>query len=196
MAQDENPDLPSSPPVRHGESPVAACPALRPPVGAYGIWPDGAAVESIETDRLGQAVLRLRGHEEPYVDVRIARCFPWSLPETYISICDKDGKELALLRDLAGLPEPTREIIRRELRDKAFSPRIQRVVSCKSEFGVTSITAQTDRGEVTFQVRSRDDVRILSARRALFRDADGISYELSDLHAIDSVSRRHLQDFF
>lgn len=159
-------------------------------------WSDGEAVESLELNALGQTVLRLRGREEPLLDVRIVRCFPWSLPDTYVSILDKDGKEVALLRDLERVPAEAREIIRRELRDKAFNPQIRRVLACKSEFGVTSITAATDRGEVTFQVRSRDDVRILSARRAIFRDADGISYELPDLHALDTASRRHMQDFF
>jgi hypothetical protein len=158
--------------------------------------PGEGLVQSIAVNELGQIVLRLAGRDESVVDVRVARCFPWSLPETYISICDKDGKELVLLRDLLGLPPESRELIRRELRDKVFSPRIQRVLTCKSEFGVTSITALTDRGEVTFQVRSRDDIRILSATRAIFRDADGISYELADLNALDPVSQKHLRDFF
>jgi hypothetical protein len=158
--------------------------------------PGEGSVQSVALNELGQIVLRLAGREEPFVDVRIARCFPWSLPETYISICDKEGKELVLLRDLTGLEPPSRELIRRELRDKVFSPRIQRVLACKSEFGVTSITALTDRGEVTFQVRSRDDIRILSPTRAIFRDADGISYELYDIQTLDPVSQRHLRDFF
>lgn len=158
--------------------------------------PGEGQVESVALNELGQIVLRLAGREEPFVDVRVARCFPWSLPETYISICDKDGKELVLLRNLLGLEPQSRELIQRELRDKAFCPRIQRVLSCKSEFGVTSITALTDRGEVTFQVRSREDIRILSPTRAIFRDADGISYELADLNSLDPVSQKHLRDFF
>jgi hypothetical protein len=158
--------------------------------------PGESVVQSVALNELGQIVLRIVGREEPFMDVRVARCFPWSLPETYISICDKEGKELVLLRDLLHLPPESRELIRRELRDKVFSPRIQRVLSCKSEFGVTSITALTDRGEVTFQVRSREDIRILSPTRAIFRDADGISYELADIKSLDPVSQRHLRDFF
>ncbi len=155
-----------------------------------------ADIRGLEVNDLGQVVLRLAGREEPYVEVRIARCFPWSLPETFISICEKDGRELVLLRDLGELPDQMRELVRRELRDKAFTPRIQRVLSCTSEFGVTSIRAMTDRGEVTFQVRTREDVRILGPARAVFRDADGVSYEVSDLRAMDSASQKHLQEFF
>ncbi|MFW5841465.1 MAG: DUF1854 domain-containing protein, partial [Planctomycetota bacterium] len=64
------------------------------------------------------------------------------------------------------------------------------------EFGVSNIKARTDRGVVNFQVKSRDDVRLLSASRALFRDADGNIYELPDLNQLDSQSRRHLANYF
>ena len=46
---------------------------------------------------------------------------------------DKDGKELVLLRDLDGLEPQSRELIRRELRDKVFSPRIQRVLGAQAK---------------------------------------------------------------
>ena len=61
---------------------------------------------------------------------------------------------------------------------------------------MTSITAETDRGRVIFQVRTRDDVRVLSATRLLFRDADGNTYEVADSSALDAASRKFLQDYF
>ena len=66
--------------------------------------PGESLVQSVAVNELGQIVLRLAGREEPFVDVRVARCFPWSLPETYISICDKEGKELALLVNAGAAP--------------------------------------------------------------------------------------------
>jgi hypothetical protein len=49
---------------------------------------------------------------------------------------------------------------------------------------------------VTFQVRSRDDVRVLSSTRALFRDADGNTYELADLNALDAAGQKWMQNYF
>jgi hypothetical protein len=144
----------------------------------------------------GQLVVHLPSRLEPVTDARVARCFPWSLPDAYISILDKDNKELILLKSLDDLEGQNREIIRRELREKVFNPQIRRFVKYKNEFGVVSITAETDRGEVTFQVRSRDDIRLLSEKRALFRDADGNTYELAELDALDASSRKWVEDYF
>jgi hypothetical protein len=126
----------------------------------------------------------------------VARCFPWSVPETYISIRDKDGKEIALLNSADDLDAASKAVLLRELKDKMFAPKILRVTDYKDEFGVISLTAETDRGTVTFQIRSRDDVRILSETRALFRDADGNTYELPNLNALDAAGRKYLQGYF
>jgi len=140
--------------------------------------------------------VQIDGRGEPIVDARVARCFPWSLPDYYIAIRDKEGKELALLRTLDELDSTSREVVREELADKIFNPKIRRITDHCNEFDVISITATTDRGEVTFQIRSRDDVRLLSDSRALFRDADGNTYELTDLKALDLASRKWLEDYF
>ena len=155
-----------------------------------------ARVKSVSRNEQGQLVVRLEGQDEPIVDVRVARCFPWSTPDTYISIRKKEGKEIALFKTLDEMDEGSRKTVAEELQDKNFNPKIRRVIDYKSEFGILSITAQTDRGLVTFQIRSRDDVRLLSPTSAIFRDADGNTYELSDLHALDPRSRKYLQEHF
>lgn len=158
--------------------------------------PKECPIESITWNTIGHLVVRVKGRAEPYVEAKVARCFPWSVPETYISIRDKDGKEIALLNSADDLDEASKAVLVRELNEKMFAPKILRVADCKEEFGVTSFTAETDRGMVTFQVRSRDDVRVLSSTRALFRDADGNTYELADLNALDAAGQRCMQNYF
>lgn len=152
-------------------------------------------VNRVERNPAGQLVVHIEGRGEPVVDATVARCFPWSVPEQFICLREK-GKEVAMLKSLDELDEPSRKIVQEELWDKVFNPRIHRVLDFKSEFDVTYITAQTDRGEVTFQIRSRDDIRLLSAKRALFRDVDGNCYELADFDQLDSASRKHLKQYF
>lgn len=153
-------------------------------------------VQRVERDSVGRLRAWIEGHEKPVEDVRVARCFPWSLPEAYVSIRSKDGKEICLLSDLAQLDAISRSVIEKELHDKVFNPRILRVLEARREFDVTSFRVETDRGEVTFQIRSREDVRALSPTRALFRDVDGNTYELPDVGSLDPVSRRHVMDYF
>ena len=153
-------------------------------------------IEKVQRDQAGRLVIHLKGRSEPLRDVRVARCFPWTLPDQYISVRTSEGKEVLLLESLDDLEVKARERIERELREKVFNPRIQRVLDFSDDFGVVSITAQTDRGEVTFQIRSRDDVRVLGPSRALLRDADGNVYELADMSALDSASRAYLSRYF
>jgi len=153
-------------------------------------------IESISKNDAGQLVVRMRGQEQPFLDVRVARCFPWSLPGGYISVRDKDGKEIALFETLEELDPVSRDIVEAELQDKVFNPRVLRIIEHSNEFGVISIKAETNRGIVTFQIRSRDDIRYLSGSRALFRDADGNIYEIADFSKLDPDSRRLLQSYF
>lgn len=165
------------------------------PETAPAAAPSEARVSRIERNELGQLVVHLDGSAEPAVDAVATRCFPWTLPDAYVSLRTRDGKELALLKTLAGLDGASRRILEDELHDKVFSPRIQRITAHSREFGITSITAETDRGVVSFQIRSRDDIRMLSATRLVFRDADGITYEVPDLDALDAVSRGFVEEY-
>ena len=153
-------------------------------------------IRRVERNEAGQIVLYMEGRREPIDDARVARSFPWTFPDSYISIRTAEGKEIALLKSLDELPAGSREVLEQELRDKVFNPKIRRIIEWKSEFGVTSIQAETDRGEVSFQIRSRDDIRALSPTRALFRDVDGNTYELPDLTKLDPTSQKRLQQYF
>ena len=153
-------------------------------------------VERIERNAAGELVVTLAGRAEPYVGARVARCFPWSIPEAYISVRSAEGKEIAMLDSLAALDEPSRQIARSELHGNVFQPRIRRVTAFRMEFGVAMVTAETDRGPVSFEIRQREDVRHLSPTRALLRDPDGNTYEVEDLGALDEYSRKHLQTYF
>ena len=150
----------------------------------------------LERNAKGQLVAWVGETEEHVENVRVARCFPWSRESEYVAVCDADGKELVLLTTLEGIEGPTRELIEEELRDKFFVPKILRISDFKAEFDVVSISAETDRGTVTFQIHSRDDVRILSPGRALFRDVDGNVYEVPDFSSLDHNSQKHIEQYF
>ena len=155
----------------------------------------GARIERITRNPAGKLVVHLVG-EEPVEDVRVSRCFPWTRPDGYVSVYEQNGKEIALFETLDTLDPQSRGTVEAELERMVFTPRILRIVEHKREFGVTSIKAETDRGEVTFQIRSRDDVRLFTPTRAVFRDADGNAYEVADLDALDARSKTYLAEYF
>ena len=155
-----------------------------------------AKLKRVERNARGELIARLEGKDKPIENVRIARCFPWSLADEYISVCDTDGKEIVLLRDLDGIDPASRELIRAEVRDKFFVPKIRRITRYSRDFEMISISAETDRGKITFQIRKRGDVRLLSSVRALLRDVDGNVYEIEDIDALDRASRKHVEHYF
>jgi len=158
--------------------------------------PAAGGLVRLQRNAKGELLAWLAGRDAPHVDVSVNRCFPWTLTDQYVSVRDGDGKEIILLRSLDGLPAATRDLIEQDLAEKFFVPKIGRIRSYKAEFDVVYISAETDRGDVTFQIRNRDDVRILSPRRALFRDVDGNIYEVEDLLALDRASQRHIEGYF
>ena len=150
----------------------------------------------LERNGRGGLTAHIPGRDEAAEKVGVARCFPWSLEEEYISVRDSDGRELILLKTLDGLDAETVALIEQELRERFFVPKIHQVVNHSAEFGIISITAETDRGQVDFQIRDREDVRLLPGSRAVFRDVDGNVYEVPDLTALDAASRKHLEQYF
>ena len=159
----------------------------------YPVSADRIAEVRREAD--GSVTVTLEGIEEPVREVRVRRCFPWSLRDRYVAILDKDGKEVTLLRGLDDLPAGVRDILTEELHDKIFNPRIRSIRKHNSEFGVMSFEVETDRGDVAFQVRTRDDIRMLSGGQMLLRDVDGNTYEIPDLAALDPASRRLIHEY-
>lgn len=154
-------------------------------------------IKLVERDETGQLLVWLKDRDEPVVNAKVARCFPWTFPNQYIVLCDSGGKELTLLSSLDDVSHaPSRKLLEEELRDKVFNPKITKILEFNHEFGITSIRAETDRGEVNFQIRGRDDIRVLSAKRALFRDVDGNTYELQDVTALDAAGQNHLKRYF
>ena len=158
--------------------------------------PTDVSVDRIERHDDGHLVVHVNGSDDPIVDARATRYFPWSMPDAYVSIRNSDGREVAMLQTLDELDPASRRVVEAELRDKVFNPKILRVLKYTREFGISSISAETDRGDVIFQFNGRNDVRILSATRALFRDVDGNTYELPDFNQLDAASQRHLRPFF
>ena len=154
------------------------------------------SLSRLDRNSKGELVAHVEGADEPLENVKVARCFPWSLSDRYISIRSSEGKEIVLLKTLDVVSAKTRKLIEEELRDKVFIPRIERITKYSDDFDVVSITAETDRGPVTFQMRSRHDVRGISPTRAIFRDVDGNLYEVSDFNGLDRASQRHIEQFF
>lgn len=118
-------------------------------------------------------------------EVRIARAFPFSDPDRYIGLRDGDDKDIGILTTLHGLDSESQAIIGTELEKRYFTPRIEKVLAVKEEFGVVTWEVETDKGPRRFLVRNlRDSTFPLGANRLMMTDTDGNRYEFPDVRVV------------
>jgi hypothetical protein len=145
-------------------------------------------------DSLGRLVFRdAEGRE--HVDVTAVRGFPISEPDYGVSICDSAGRELFWIEKLGDLPAEPREMLRMDLARREFMPILQRIVRISTNAEPCQWEVDTDRGRTSFVLRSDEEVRRLDDRRAMVTDANGVSYLIPDLDALDAASRRYLERY-
>ncbi|MEN6306061.1 MAG: DUF1854 domain-containing protein [Armatimonadia bacterium] len=132
---------------------------------------------------------------EAWRDVKIVRLFPYTHPEGWLSLQDKDGREIGVLETFDGMPDESRNTILDELGRRYLAPRIVRLLSRKQRFDVFQWTAETDRGRVTFLTRGlRDQLQHSLSGHFTFTDVEGNRYEVVDLGALDPLSRKLLEE--
>ena len=145
-------------------------------------------------DPLGRLVYRDASGCQ-YVGVIPVRGFPVSEPDYGVSNCDTEGR--GLLDGLLDEPfmNDARAAIEVELTHREFLPVLRKVVRISTNSEPCEWEVETNRGATRFVLRTDEDVRRLDGERALVTDAQGVSYLIEDLRALDPASRRYLERY-
>ena len=152
-----------------------------------------AAPIRLSRNARGQLVLHRPGRPD-CGPVRIARCFPWTAPDEYLSIRDRDGAEACLLATRTGLTPETARLIDEELDAQEFFPRILRVTEVDDRFDVMAWNVETDRGPIELQIEHPEDIRAHDDGRVTLKDHAGGVFIVDDLSRLDPRSRRFIED--
>ncbi len=122
------------------------------------------------------------------------RLFPFTNPNMYITLLDKDERELGFVRDLSELDEASAKALADCFAVYYLIRRITRVLSCEEKFGSIKWEVETDRGPVKFRIRSRhsDIKKMHGSNRIIVRDTNDNRYEIPDYMALDAKSIRML----
>ncbi len=124
------------------------------------------------------------------------RLFPMTGAERYITLLDENGDEVAVIRNLAYLPEREREVIASCLDEYYHIPKVERITSKTEKFGVTKFFCETDRGECVIELRNIiHQIKLTYGIRVLFLDNDDNRYEIPDIRRLDKKSRALLDDY-
>ena len=127
-------------------------------------------------------------------DLEPRRLFPFTNPDMYITLLNKDEREVGFVRDLKELDGDSVKALEACFAEYYMIPRITKVISCEEKFGSIKWEVETDRGPVKFRIRSRhsDIKKLYGSNRVIVRDSNDNRYEIPDYTALDAHSIRML----
>lgn len=126
-------------------------------------------------------------------DLEPRRLFPLSNADMYITLLDKDEREVAFIRDLSEVDETSVKALNACFAEHYRIPKITAVLATEEKFGTLAFCVQTDFGKTRFTIRNRhSDIKSNKAGRILIRDTDDNRYEVPDWHVLDAHSRHLL----
>ena len=121
------------------------------------------------------------------------RLFPVSRADTYITLLDGDGVEVAIIKALTDLEQDSLEVIKYSLDDYYLVPHIQKIFSVSEKNGKIHWIVETERGMKEFDIRNRNhDIRVYPDGRVRVRDSDDNRYIISDYNTLDKHSKHQL----
>ena len=130
--------------------------------------------------------------------IYLSRAFPFDMPYEYISVLDKDKKEIGFIRSLDDFDEPARTQLIRELETKYYTPVIKKILSVKERYGFSYWKTECEFGEKSFTLQDTFRSIIKSPRddgteRIFILDVDGNRYEITDVEALDRKSYKKIE---
>lgn len=129
----------------------------------------------------------------------LSRAFPFDKPFEYISVFDKEKREIGFIRSLANdFDEETCGRLMRELEETYYRPMIRRILSVKDQRGLSHWQTECDCGTLEFTLQDiyRSLRKITTADghdRILITDVYGNRYEIPDVEALDRQSYRRIE---
>lgn len=129
-----------------------------------------------------------------YVTVKPVWAAPLSHPGRFLSLVNAKGEEITTIADLATLPSASQKAVKEEIRRRYLTPIISRIVSARSEFGITYWTVETDRGQREFVTQSlQENAQWIGDGHLVLVDVDGNRFEIEDLSSLDTASQEYIE---
>lgn len=147
--------------------------------------------ETIDIRQNGDRLLLTADGEELHID-HIVRCFPFSTPDQWISLRDRDGTELGLLPTLDGLNTQSRARVEEHLKNRYDIPQIQTILNIESnKEGGTNWDIDTNAGPMSFTIRGDQNLNLNAFPEIVFTDAiTRKRYKIPDYTKLDRASQK------
>lgn len=117
--------------------------------------------------------------------------FPFTNTTMFISLLDKDEREIGFVRDLEELNVDSVKALQACFAEYYMIPKIEQIIGISEKYSSIKWTVKTDRGTVSFRIRNRQsDIKNLhGSTRVLIRDSNDNRYEIPDYSQLDQHSK-------
>lgn len=148
---------------------------------------EGSEVKFTENDKIFVDVEFYTG--ENFTELELHRMFPITGLTKYIALLDKEGNEIAVIRNIEDLMPESKKVVESCLREYYMIPRITRFIKMSEKFKIWMWTAETDKGICTFEIRNHiTAIKPLYDGRVLIKDANDNRYEIPNVNDLDKKS--------
>ena len=148
---------------------------------------EGSEVKFTENDKIFVDVEFYTG--EKFTELELHRTFPITGLTKYIALLDKEGNEIAVIRNIEDLMPESKKVVESCLREYYMIPRITRFIKMSEKFKIWMWTAETDKGICTFEIRNHiTAIKPLYDGRVLIKDANDNRYEIPNVNDLDKKS--------
>lgn len=153
------------------------------------ITPESGEFYKSNNDFLG---LKFQGKD--YTRVSLHRAFPFSEENSFISIRDRENKEIGIIKDLKDFSEDIGELFNAELTRRYLLPILCNICSVKEEFGYSYWDVVTNIGPKKFTIKKDNSSLInIKGNQILITDVDGNRYKIEDYTQLDERSYKLIE---
>ncbi|MCR5465965.1 MAG: DUF1854 domain-containing protein [Lachnospiraceae bacterium] len=139
------------------------------------------------------------GKPEKYDRIRVVRSFPFTSPNTYISIrtTEEKSREIGIIKDIAkDVSKETRKMLEEQMNLRYFTPIITKINDIKEEYGHAYWDVDTNEGPCRFVIyMNSSSVVSLSDVRLMVTDLDGNRFEIPDYTRLSAGELKKLDLF-
>lgn len=143
---------------------------------------------AVSLKKNGEKIEALIHGETTFVD-RLARAFPQSNPDQFVSLMDELGHEIGIIENPKKLDDASRDLLEAELKAIYFVPTISAITSVVSKGTGSQWTVDTDDGESTFRILGRDALNGDEPPAIEITDENGKRYRIDNYWDLDAESR-------
>ncbi len=143
---------------------------------------------AVSLKKNGDKIEALIQGQTTFVD-RLARAFPQSNPDQFVSLMDELGHEIGIIENPKKLDDVSRNLLEAELKAIYFVPTISAITSVVSKGTGSQWTVDTDDGEYTFRILGRDALKGNEPPAIEITDENGKRYKIDNYWDLDADSR-------